>query len=141
MAPDSPQWEISMEPSLLILMVEDDALISIVIQDALEEAGFIVHHAAQGDEAEIALDDRAANIAGLVTDIRFGGGTDGWTLARKAREKRPHLPVVYVSGDSAHEHTVQGVPGSIMLQKPFVPVQLITALTNLLNALPPEPPT
>lgn len=128
-----------MEPSLLILMVEDDALISIAIQDALEEAGFLVHHAAQGEEAAVALDDQSANIAGLVTDIRFGGGTDGWTLARKARELRPHLPVVYVSGDSAHDHTVQGVPGSIMLQKPFVSAQLITALTTLLNALRPEP--
>jgi DNA-binding response OmpR family regulator len=108
-----------LEPSLLILMVEDDALISIVIQDALEEAGFLVQHASQGDEAEEALDYQAANIAGLVTDIRFGGGTDGWNLARKAREMRPHLPVVYVSGDSAHEHTVQGVPGSIMLRSPL----------------------
>lgn len=130
-----------MEPSLLILMVEDDALISMVIEDTLKEAGFVVHHAAQGDEAEVALDDQASNIAGLVTDIRFGGGTDGRILARKARELRPHLPIVYVSGDSAHEHTVQGVPGSVMLQKPFVPAQLFTALTTLLNALPPEPTT
>lgn len=128
-----------MEPSLLILMVEDDALISIVIEDALKEAGFAVRHAAQGDEAIDALEEQSSDIAGLVTDIRFGGGTDGWKLARKAREFRPHLPVVYVSGDSAHEHTVQGVPKSIMLQKPFVSAQLITALTTLLNELPPEP--
>ncbi len=120
-------------------MVEDDALISIVIQDALEEAGFIVRHEAQGAEAIAALEEHGSNICGLVTDIRFGGGSDGWALARRARELKPQLPVVYVSGDSAHEHTVQGVPDSIMLQKPFVSAQLITALTTLLNKLSPEP--
>lgn len=126
-----------MEPAHLILVVEDDPLIGIVIEDALVEAGFVVHLAAQGDEAVAALHDHSSNISGLVTDIRFGGGTDGWALAQNAREARPHLPVVYVSGDSAHEHTSHGVPDSIMLQKPFVPAQLITALTTLLNALPP----
>jgi hypothetical protein len=41
--------------------------------------------------------------------------------------------VIYLSGDSAHEWTAQGVPGSVMLQKPFVMAQLITAITTLLN--------
>ena len=123
---------------MLVLVVEDDALISIVIQDALEEAGFAVHHASEGGEAFAALEEHLVGIAGLVTDIRFAGGADGWALARKARELKPHLPVVYISGDSAHEHTAQGVPQSMMLQKPFVSAQLITALTTLLNACPPD---
>jgi hypothetical protein len=45
-----------------------------------------------------------------------------------------------MSGDSAHEHTVQGVPDSVMLQKPFAPAQLITAIATLLNAVPPQQP-
>jgi hypothetical protein len=43
------------------------------------------------------------------------------------------LPVVYMSGDSAHEWSANGVPESVILQKPFVLVQLITAITTLLN--------
>jgi hypothetical protein len=41
--------------------------------------------------------------------------------------------MVYMSGDSAHEWDAQGVPNSIMLTKPFVTAQVITALSNLLN--------
>ncbi len=33
----------------------------------------------------------------LFTDINLPGGMDGAALARRAREMRPHLPVVYAS--------------------------------------------
>ncbi len=45
----------------------------------------------------------------------------------------PGLPVVYMSGDSAHEWTVKGVPNSVMVSKPFVIAQIITAISSLLN--------
>jgi CheY-like chemotaxis protein len=77
-------------------------------------------------------------IAGLVTDIRLGGGPDGWKVARHAREAIPHLPVVYISAYSAHEHTARGVPDSIMVQKPFAAAQITTAISTHLNALPPQ---
>ncbi|MEO6361136.1 MAG: response regulator [Sphingomicrobium sp.] len=125
------------ESELLILLAEDDALIALNLQDALEEAGFAVHHVAVGEEALIALDERHTNFCGVVTDIRFGGDVSGWAIGRKAREHVPHLPVVYMSGDSAHEHTVEGVPESVMLQKPFASAQLVTAISTLLNAVPP----
>ncbi len=38
-----------------------------------------------------------------------------------------------MSGDSAYDWSANGVPESIMLRKPFVFAQLITALTTLLN--------
>jgi hypothetical protein len=38
-----------------------------------------------------------------------------------------------MSGDSAHEWSANGVPESVMLQKPFVMAPLITAITTLLN--------
>jgi hypothetical protein len=38
-----------------------------------------------------------------------------------------------MSGNSAQQWTIDGVPESIMLQKPFVIAQLVTALTTLLN--------
>ena len=73
------------------------------------------------------------------TDIKLQGAVDGWAIARKAREMLPHIPVVYMSGDSAHEHTSLGVPDSIMIQKPFATAQIITAISTLLNAVPPQP--
>ncbi|MES2904265.1 MAG: response regulator [Pseudomonadota bacterium] len=128
-----------MEPSL-ILLAEDEALIALDLQDALEAAGFAVLHVFGGKDAVKALNDTENRLAGVVTDVRFGETLDGWTIGQKARELFPRIPIVYVSGDSAHEHTSQGVPESVVLQKPFAPAQLVTALSILLNALPPPIP-
>jgi hypothetical protein len=38
-----------------------------------------------------------------------------------------------MTGDSAYLWSAHGVPNSVLLQKPFVDAQLITALANLLN--------
>lgn len=43
------------------------------------------------------------------------------------------MPVVYISGDSAHEWPVKGVPKSVMVPKPFAVAQIITAVPILLN--------
>jgi len=45
-----------------------------------------------------------------------------------------HLPVVYVSGNSARDHSVKGVTDSIMLQKPFVSAKLVSAISTLIKA-------
>lgn len=130
-----------MQQPLLILLAEDDALIAISLQDALEEACFAVHHVTDAEEAIQTLDAKHKDLSGVVTDINFGRTLDGWAVALRARELVPQFPVVYISGDSAHEHTAKGVPESIMLQKPFAPSQMVTGLSTLLNALPPRQPT
>jgi hypothetical protein len=43
-----------------------------------------------------------------------------------------------MSGDSAGDHTSQGVPDSIMVQKPFAAAQIVTAVSTLINKLPPS---
>lgn len=129
-----------MENSLLILLVEDEAVIAIELQDVLEDAGFAVTHVLTGTDAIAALDENNLELSGIVTDIRLGSEADGWAVARHARELIPRIPVVYMSGDSAHEHTAQGVPDSIMLEKPFASAQLITAVSTLLNSVEPRQP-
>jgi CheY-like chemotaxis protein len=74
----------------------------------------------------------------VVTDINLGRNRmDGWDVARHARENKPDMPVVYMTGDSADEWASKGVPNSILLTKPFAPAQLVTAVAQLLNAGPP----
>ena len=70
----------------------------------------------------------------LVTDINLRGRIDGWEVAQRAREIDPHFPVVYISGASAAEWPSKGVPNSVMLEKPFAPAQLVTAVASLLNS-------
>ena len=69
----------------------------------------------------------------MVTDVNFGGPPVGWEVAARAREARPTIAVVYITGDSAHEWSARGVPQSTIITKPFAPSQLAVAVANLLN--------
>ena len=122
-----------MNLAILLLLVEDEELIRINLQEELTEAGFEVVPAKNGRAAIVELEADAARFRGVLTDIRVGQAPDGWQVARRARELVPDMPVVYISGDSAHEWSAKGVPNSIMVTKPFVGAQIITAISTLLN--------
>ena len=68
----------------------------------------------------------------LVTDIRLVGSMDGWALARQARMIDPALPVIYTTAAAAGEWPVQGVPNSLLLQKPFGTAPLVAALSHVI---------
>jgi hypothetical protein len=44
------------------------------------------------------------------------------------------MPIVYITGDSTHEWASKGVPDSVVLLKPFAPLQLSTAVSTLITA-------
>jgi DNA-binding response OmpR family regulator len=121
-----------------ILLVEDEHLIAMAAQVALEEAGFEVTAISTSSAAISALESGIADFAALVTDIRLGKGEDGWQIARRARYLSATMPVVYASGDSAADWPSEGVPNSIMLSKPYAEAQLIQAVTQLINERPIE---
>ena len=122
-----------------ILIVEDEALIRMGLADSLHSGGFAVAECSGGVEA-MGYIDSAPQLQGLITDIRLGEGPTGWEVARHARRKFANLPVVYVTGDSAADWTVEGVPGSVLLQKPYADAQMLTAMSNLLIEAGPVPP-
>lgn len=136
--PGLPLHASNVEGAVKIILVEDEALIALFVQEALEEEGFAVEFLNDAYKAEAAINAGIEEVSALVTDVRLGAELTGWELARLAREASPNLPVVYISGDSAVEHSAQGVPDSLMIQKPFVSAQVVTALATLLNAKPPE---
>jgi len=116
----------------LLLYVEDELLIQDNVIFSLEEAGFKLAVADSGGQALELLALHGDALAGLITDVNLGQGPDGWDVARAAREATSGLPVVYVSAASEHEWTSHGVPGSIMIAKPFVPAQLVVAISSLM---------
>jgi DNA-binding response OmpR family regulator len=118
----------------VILVIEDDSAIQTVVEDALTDAGFEPAIASSGEEAVTLLKGRQTEYRALVTDIHLRGKLDGWEVAQQAREIDPEFPVVYMSGKSAADWPSKGVPNSIMLEKPFAPAQLVTAVSNLLNS-------
>jgi DNA-binding response OmpR family regulator len=116
-----------------ILLVEDDQALQAVLETALSDEGFEVVTASSGTAGMEALAAGEKQFQAVVTDIQLGKGPRGWDIGHRAREVTPGIPVIYMTGNSAHEWTVHGVPESVMLQKPFVIAQLVTALTTLLN--------
>jgi DNA-binding response OmpR family regulator len=116
-----------------ILIVEDDDGIQAIVDEALTEAGYYVAIAPSGEEALTLLQGNKYKYKALVTDISLRGRTDGWEVARRAREIKPEFSVVYISAASGADWPSKGVPNSILLQKPFAPAQLVTAVSQLLN--------
>jgi DNA-binding response OmpR family regulator len=119
-------------PGKEILLVEDEVLLCWILEEALRDDGYGVHIATTGDGGMEALES-GRRFSALITNIRLKDGPDGWTLARRAREIDPAIPVLYVSGDSAAQHREMGVEGSKMLSKPFQPDALHDKLAELLQ--------
>lgn len=122
----------------LLLLVEDEPLIRTALAEALESSGFALEESESGTEA-VARIDGGESFVGIITDIRLGSGPNGWDVARHARQRFPALAVVYMTGDSAADWSAEGVPNSILIQKPFATSQVITAVSTLLNTadIPP----
>jgi DNA-binding response OmpR family regulator len=128
-------WENGVENLLVILVVEDDQLIQSVVEESLTDGGFEIVIASSGENAVELLDASEGKYRALVTDINLARGKiNGWDVARHAREIDPNFPVVYMSGRDADDWASKGVPNSIMLAKPFAPAQLVTAVSQLINA-------
>src|ERR687890_2489377 len=81
----------------VVLLVEDEPLVRMFGADVLEEAGFEVVEAVDGDEALAVLGARP-DIAVLFTDINMPGSLDGLDLARVVHERRPDIKLLIASG-------------------------------------------
>lgn len=117
-----------------ILLVEDEVLIQDILLAEFDDAGFDIVTANNGSQAIAELNADAGRFKAVITDIRLTEELDGWEVARRAREHVPDMPIVYITGDSAHEWSSKGVPDSAVLMKPFAPTQLCTAVSNLIVA-------
>jgi CheY-like chemotaxis protein len=132
------EGRVILDDVVVILVVEDDQAIQSVIEEALSDGGFEIAIAASGEQAIELLSAASPQFRAVVTDINLGQNRmDGWDVARHARESKSDMPIVYMTGDSADEWASKGVPNSVLLTKPFAPVQLVTAVAQLLNEVPP----
>ncbi|MCK1718266.1 response regulator [Bradyrhizobium sp. 141] len=123
-----------MNEPLKILIAEDDFQIREMLEDALSEGGFLPEVLSSAEDAVTLFKGEVASFRALVTDVNLKGTMTGWDLARIARERDPAFPVVYMTGTAADDWAGFGVPNSILLTKPFAPAQLVTAVSQLLNA-------
>jgi signal transduction histidine kinase/CheY-like chemotaxis protein len=112
-----------------ILLVEDDAGVRAVTAALLKELHFTVMEADNGTRA-LEIIDRESNIDLLFTDIVMPGGINGFELGRRAKERRPELPVLYATGYAASFSAPE--QGADVLAKPYRESDLLGKLRHLL---------
>ena len=112
----------------LILVVEDEVLLSDNVADELENAGYRVITSLTGEEG-LAVLQGSEPIDLLFTDIRLPGFLDGWRLAEAARSMRPGLPIVYATGYSVEQP--REVTRSRFLKKPYRPSAVVRTFEQL----------
>jgi DNA-binding response OmpR family regulator len=121
--------------AVLVFVVEDEPLIQDMLQAPLKDGGYEVATAASGEEAVSMLEKQGSTFQALITDVNLGRDKlSGWDVAKRARELNPSVAVIYMTGDSGHDWAANGVPNSVLLLKPFAPAQVVTAVSQLLNA-------
>ncbi len=114
-----------------VLVVDDEWLVRETLTDVLDEAGFSTRQAMSATEALRQLQrDEAIDV--VVTDIQMPGVLDGADLARLLAAQRPEIGVLIVSGRRPRVLPA----GARFLAKPFVPEELVDALSNLTATAP-----
>ncbi len=98
-----------------VLLVEDEALLRMLMADLLRGAGVRVIEAATADEALAVLDSGLA-VDMIFTDVRMPGRLDGVGLALAVTRDRPEIAVFVTSGDLAPEVARQ-LP--VFIPKPY----------------------
>ena len=103
-----------------VLIVEDEALIRVIIADMLQDRGFKVLEAANANEAIEIIEKTNIEIDLVFTDVRMPGGMDGFGLVKWIRSSRPTIPVIVASGDIGqfNDANLQDL-GDMFLSKPY----------------------
>jgi PAS domain S-box-containing protein len=103
-----------------ILVVEDDAQVRMLVTVVLEELGYTAEVVEDADGA-IPILASSKKIDLLITDVGLPG-LNGRQLAEIARQSRPALPVLFMTGyaEKAQERSAFLDNGMAMIAKPFL---------------------
>jgi two-component system, cell cycle sensor histidine kinase and response regulator CckA len=122
-----------------LLLVEDSEALRQVTCETLEQYGYTVLPASEGEQALVIAREQKGAIDLLLTDVVMPklGGAD---LARQLLALRPGIRVLYMSGytdGTISHHGVLGA-GTMLLTKPFTLDQLARAVREALDRPPAD---
>ena len=113
--------------ALRVLIIEDDEQFRLSVKRSLELAG---HEVRAFADAESALDQlNAVSPAAILTDLRLPRA-DGMFVLDRARERRPDIPVVLMTGHGDIPTAIQAIRAGAydFLEKPFNREQLLAVV-------------
>jgi signal transduction histidine kinase len=117
-----------------VLVVEDDPAVRLLVLNVLDELGYTAHPAADANAA-LRLIESPLRIDLLVTDLGLPG-LNGRQLADIARQQRPRLKVLFMTGYAEKADEPQGSPtaGTDLIAKPFSIDLLANKIRDMINA-------
>ena len=123
----------------MVLLVEDESAVLLAAARILTGHGYKVLMRGDPADALQALGEAERQIDVLVTDIVMPG-MSGIELGRRAKELRPELPILYMTGYSQEVISYRGTlpADSNFLQKPFTRRALLDAIAKTVAPDAPE---
>jgi CheY-like chemotaxis protein len=117
------------QPATRVLVVEDEFLIRMTLAEALGDEGFDVIEAATADAA-LPMLKADPQIRLLLTDIQLPGVLNGKSLAVKAREHLPTLPIIFMTGRP--DPGDKASPLDVFISKPYTLNDICEAARRLI---------
>jgi CheY-like chemotaxis protein len=120
-------------PGKTVLVVDDEAVVRMLVVEVLQDLGCAAVECDDGIAAlEVLRSTRPLDL--LITDVGLPNGVNGRQLADAARELRPNLHVLFITGYAEnavfrHGHVESGVD---VLTKPFAIEELARRVVGLL---------
>ncbi|MBV9153971.1 MAG: PAS domain S-box protein, partial [Alphaproteobacteria bacterium] len=120
-----------------ILIVEDDPDVRAYLVEALRDLKYRTLNAADAPAALRLIEQQSARIDLLLSDVVLPG-MNGRELMAEARQHRPDLKVLFMTGYSRNAIVHQGRldPGIEMIQKPMSQRDLAGRIRDILDAAP-----
>jgi PAS domain S-box-containing protein len=114
-----------------VLVVDDEELVRSTVCAMLEDAGFVVLSAADGQEGVDEYERHQNEVDAVILDLTMPR-LDGWQCMQRLRAMRHDLPILLMSGYSAQLSVPHGMePAPQFLQKPFDPELLVEMAAQL----------
>jgi PAS domain S-box-containing protein len=131
---DASAQAVSAPQNETVLVVDDEPTVRMLVVDVLEEAGYTAIDAGDGFAGLKVLNSNA-RIDLLVSDVGLPGGMNGRQLADAARQKRPDLKVLFITGYAEKAVLSHGQldPGMHVLTKPFTMDALAHRVRTLID--------
>lgn len=114
-----------------ILVCEDDELIRAIMAEVLADHAFEPIQAASTEEA-LQLIDARDDLQAAFIDIDLGDRGGGYQVARRMREVRPGVQIVYTSGGPRGDFEQERVAGAPFVPKPYTPERVCHLLEERL---------